>query len=57
MNEVKRGRGRPRSENKLVNYQLRLEPELIQQLRVRIGRGKISTFVRDAVVKELGVTK
>lgn len=54
MEEEKKKRGRPRGGDNLVQYQIRLEPELIQQLRVRIGRGKVSAFVRDAVIRSLG---
>lgn len=51
MIKTKPKRGRPT--NGLVQYQLRLEPEIIQQLRVRFGRGNVSVFVRDAIKKAL----
>jgi predicted HicB family RNase H-like nuclease len=53
MEEQKRKRGRPCTPDNLVQFQLRLEPELIQQLKCRAGKGKVSTFVRDAIKKEL----
>jgi hypothetical protein len=51
MTKTKPKRGRP--SNGLVQYQLRLEPEIIQQLRVRFGKGRVSVFVRDAIKKAL----
>ncbi len=53
MEEEKKKRGRPRGGDNLVQYQLRLEPELIQQLKCRAGKGKVSAFVRDAITKLL----
>jgi predicted DNA-binding protein len=53
MEEEKKKRGRPKGGDNLVQYQIRLEPELIQQLRCRIGKGKVSTFVRDAITRSL----
>jgi hypothetical protein len=51
MTQTKPKRGRP--SNGLVQYQLRLEPEIIQQLRVRFGKGKVSAFVRKAIIEKL----
>lgn len=53
MEEEKKKRGRPKGADNLVQYQLRLEPELIQQLKCRAGKGKVSSFVRDAITRLL----
>lgn len=53
MENMAKKRGRPKSNNNKIPYHLRLEPELIQQLKCRAGRGKVSIFIRNLIKKEL----
>ncbi len=55
--EVSKKRGRPKLYNDLIQYQLRIEPEILQQMQLRMGRGMVSQFVRDAIKRALAEDK
>ena len=46
-------KGRPKSDIQKIQYQIRLEPYLLQQLKCRVGKGKVSNYIRNLIYENL----